>query len=334
MKFSRIRLIFSNWPSALSLVIFLLLHSCLLTAAEEPPRHLLEADGVRLMIDLPDRERGSYRGMRFDPSGIVSQAEWQGHTFFGPMKPGKPPEAHDNVSGTAEEFGMDEPVGYADAKPGDPFLKVGVGLLQKLDEEPYKFSREYPMLRAFPWEVMLEEREVVFRQEGALNEYGYRFEKRLRILDDRPGFMITRTLENTGTLPLTTDHYGHNIIRIDDASLGPAYKVDLPLPPTQPLPERYADTVELAERAVTFQKEWGKGAFFMKVLPEGGPAEEQHATVWNVATGAGIEVAGDRPFTRLVLYGESAAICPEFFLYFEVDPGKRVTWSTTYQFKQ
>jgi len=46
---------------------------------------------------------------------------------------------HDNVSGTAGEFGMGiadnvpPPLGFDEAKPGDCFVKIGVGVLRRPD---------------------------------------------------------------------------------------------------------------------------------------------------------------------------------------------------------
>jgi len=37
---------------------------------------------VTLTLYLPDAQRGYYRGTRFDWSGLIAQAEYEGHTFF------------------------------------------------------------------------------------------------------------------------------------------------------------------------------------------------------------------------------------------------------------
>ena len=42
------------------------------------------------------------------------------------------------------------PIGYADAQPGEPFPKLGIGLLEKLDESPYSFLKPYKVVERFP----------------------------------------------------------------------------------------------------------------------------------------------------------------------------------------
>src|SRR6478735_6037643 len=90
----------------------------LFAPAADPPRHTLAGDGIKLTIDLPDPAAGFYRGTRFDWSGIVATAEVGGHTVFGYWKPTHDPGNHDDVPGTAEEFGHDEPLNYTAAPVG------------------------------------------------------------------------------------------------------------------------------------------------------------------------------------------------------------------------
>ena len=55
-------------------------------ASKKPPQFILKNDTLKLTVFLPDSENGYYRGTRFDWSGLVGQAEYKGHTFFGPWK--------------------------------------------------------------------------------------------------------------------------------------------------------------------------------------------------------------------------------------------------------
>ena len=55
-----------------------------ITAAADPPRHVLERDGLKLTVLLPDAQTGFYRGTRFDWSGVVEKAEVNGHTLLPP----------------------------------------------------------------------------------------------------------------------------------------------------------------------------------------------------------------------------------------------------------
>ncbi len=59
---------------------------------------------------------------------MIGRVDWSGHTFFGEWKQSRhDPNGSDDVVGSAEEFGMSAPLGYADAKPGETFIKIDVG---------------------------------------------------------------------------------------------------------------------------------------------------------------------------------------------------------------
>ncbi|MEO6910898.1 MAG: hypothetical protein ABI158_08240 [Edaphobacter sp.] len=41
--------------------------------------------------------------------------------------------------------------GYDAAKPGETFLKPGVGVLRRIDSKPYSFSTAYPIVDGGTW---------------------------------------------------------------------------------------------------------------------------------------------------------------------------------------
>ena len=102
---------------------------------------------MQAVVFLPDAQSGYYRGPRFDWSGIVGCASLNGHTFFGEWFNRYDPEGNDAVTGPAEEFRHPtSELGYDDAAPGGLFLKIGVGLLRRTDEKPYRFGGAYPIV--------------------------------------------------------------------------------------------------------------------------------------------------------------------------------------------
>jgi hypothetical protein len=50
---------------------------------------------------------------------------------------------------------FDEPgaLGYKEASPGEPFIKIGIGLLEKVDEPNYRFWQAYKIIKVGKWEV-------------------------------------------------------------------------------------------------------------------------------------------------------------------------------------
>jgi hypothetical protein len=99
---------------------------------------------------LPDASKGYYRGTRFDWSGNMSSLEYSGHNYFGQWFTKYSPEIHDVIMGPVEEF---TPLDYPETKPGGSFIKIGVGVVYKQDDQPYTFSRVYQLLNPGRWSI-------------------------------------------------------------------------------------------------------------------------------------------------------------------------------------
>jgi hypothetical protein len=197
---------------------------------KKPPRLILKNDSVKLTIFLPDFTNGYYRGTRFDWSGLVGQAEYKGHTFFGPWKTTHDPKNFEDADGTAEEFGIVNPPGYDAAKAGEPFLKIGIGLLEKPKEDKYQFFGTYKIVDSGKWHVRHEADQIEFEHTvGPRADWGYRYVKHLQLSKD--GFTIEHTLKNTGKKRIETDHYCHNFIRIDEQPVGVDFVMDFAFEP-------------------------------------------------------------------------------------------------------
>src|SRR5579859_678205 len=155
---------------------------------------------INAVAFLPDQDRGYYQAARFDWSGIVACVSLNGHTFFGEWFNRYDPKSNDAVTGPAEEFR--EPIGYEDAKAGDPFVKIGAGVLKRLDDQPYTIGGAYPILDHGKWTVKVHKDSITFRQElRSTIGYAYLYEKTL-LLDKRAdGLLLTHSLKNIGTKP-------------------------------------------------------------------------------------------------------------------------------------
>jgi hypothetical protein len=85
---------------------------------------------------LPDPQIGAYRGARFDWSGIISSLQYQGHEYFGQWYKHHDPKIHDAVTEPLEKFRTnDSGLGYEEAKPGDAFVRIGIGTVRKPEEK-------------------------------------------------------------------------------------------------------------------------------------------------------------------------------------------------------
>src|SRR3984957_12161893 len=102
--------------------------------AEDYPHVVIKGDKLKFTLYEADATKGFYRGTRFDHAGVFGHMEFAGHKIFGPWKDTHDPTNHDDIVGPCDEFGIDSPLGYDDAKVGGTFLKIGVGELEKPKE--------------------------------------------------------------------------------------------------------------------------------------------------------------------------------------------------------
>ena len=109
-------------------------------AQADAPSREISNGVVKAKLYMPNSERGYYRGSRFDWSGVIASLEYKGHNFFGVWFPHYDPKLHDAITGPVEEFrtaeGPEGGLGFSEAKAGEHFVKIGVGVLRKPDNEP------------------------------------------------------------------------------------------------------------------------------------------------------------------------------------------------------
>src|SRR5215813_258708 len=188
-------------------------------AAADPPHVEISNPHIKAKLHLPDAKNGFYRATRFDWSGIISSLEYHGHNFYGPWFTQYDPAVRDfiykgsdivvgaasGVTGPADEF--QKPLGYETAKPGDTFVKVGVGVLRKPDNGSYAFFKNFEIVDPGKWNVRRGKDYVEFTQE--LNDpatgYGYTYRKTVRLASDKPEMTIEHDLRNTGRMPIHTN---------------------------------------------------------------------------------------------------------------------------------
>jgi len=294
------------------------------------PGHRISVGDLALQVWLPDPTQGYYRGIRFDHGGMVGQATWRGHTFFSELKRPHNPESHDHGAGTAQEFGFELLSSYDAAKPGDGFIKIGVGVLERPDAKPYAWNRAYAVRHLPEWTVRREDMATECTQTLTFGSAGYRFTKRIVALPEGDGFIVVNTLANTGTVSIATDHYSHNMISIDGRALGPDYHLTFAAP-VRPHAEHQSLTFT-GPTAARFTAAAATNVLWVKLedLPTTAAANE--VTVANDASRVAVTVSTDVGAARAVIYAENDTVCPEYFLALDIAPGTEQRWITTYRF--
>jgi hypothetical protein len=300
------------------------------------PAATLSSKELRASFYLPDSEKGYYRGTRFDWSGLISKVEWRGHSFFCEFREQQhDPLNHDDICGTAEEFGMTStPLGFSDARAGDPFVKIGIGILERSSDPDYAFWQKYPVVRAGGWNITRKSSRVDFAQalQGP-GRWGYAYTKSIRLDDKTHTLTITRRLKNTGTDRLQTDHYGHNFLKIDDVPAGPDYVLEFPFQPRFGEGSKPEGCVEIRNKSLVFLKEVPPDKSVWVRLEGFDGRQDNQIRLVNRRSGAAMTIITDQPPLRMVFYSSGGVLAPEPFVKMDLDPGQTKEWKTIYRFE-
>lgn len=312
------------------------------------PKAEISNELLRATVYLPDAEKGFYRGTRFDWAGVIGSLEYNGHHYFGPFFEKFNPAVSDVViadpveaginsaaSGPVEEFvsGPDgTALGYAEAKPGEAFCKIGVGALRKIDDAPYSSYANYPILNGGKRSVQTGADSIEFTQEVDCGSgYAYAYSKTIRMLKNEPVMTIARRLVNRGAKPIETQVYDHNFLSIDHQSTGPDVSVGFAF---SPKPTHKLDPLaEIRGNQLHFSKEFkGSDTFYGEFTGFGNTAKDYEIRVENQKTGAGVEIRADQPLVNLGVWAVRTVVAPEPFIRIDIPPGKEFVWAYTYRF--
>jgi hypothetical protein len=326
------------------LLICLVLSSVCLTAAG-PPEAKISNGVITAKLYLPDAKQGYYQGTRFDWSGVINSLEFAGHNFYGPWFTKSDPAVRDFAyqdadiavgipsasMGPAEEFQL--PLGYDEAKAGQTFVKIGVGVLRKPDDAPYNAYTHYEIVDPGKWTVNAAAGSIEFTQD--LNDpqgYGYRYKKTIRLIDGKPQMRIEHSLKNTGKLPIKSRVYDHNFLVLDHLSTGPEYTITVPyeIKPTRAPDAKFA---EVRGKQLAYVKMLENQDRLAAGLQGFGPnASDYDFRIENKKAGAGLRIQGDRPLQNASLWSIRSVMAVEPFIDVNADTGKEFTWSYTYTY--
>lgn len=302
--------------------------------AQTFPQAEISNGQVRAVLYLPDAERGYYRATRFDWAGVIASLEYQGHSYFGQWFDKYDPKLHDAIMGPVEEFlsGNTLP-GYDTAKPGDGFLRIGVGILRKPDEPQFRRFNTYDIADGGAWTVKQHAASVNFVHtlRNDATGYAYEYSKTVSLTKGKPQMVIEHTLRNTGALPITTDVYDHNFLVIDRQTTGPDIHIRFPfkLTGTRDLKK----LAELRGTEIAFLKEFGPADRAQTELKGfGTEVSDYDVRFENTKTGAAVRVTGDRPLSKVVFWSADRVVSAEPYISMTIAPGSRFTWKIQYDF--
>lgn len=315
------------------------------------PKVVLGDKDFQVEVATPDVDGAYYQGQRFDHTGMIQRVTYKGHVYFDRYQPiPHNPKLHDDIGGLAEEFGIQNPPGYAEANPGDPFLKIGVGLLKKPGNDIYMFWTPYEVLSPASSRLLSHPEDhlrtppgnrpnsqpqmkfdLMFTQMlGRDKAWSYIYNKGITVDASQGKIIITRNLSNLGKKPIKVEHYSHNFMFFDDKEIDSSYKLEMP----QPIIVENKDFLASATvdgNVIRPSKHLDGMAGTLFTL-----ADPKAPFTFKVSNdnGASVTITQSIAPPKFQLWMTTRAFCPEPFTLIDLAPGKSIEWSTTYQFGQ
>ena len=285
----------------------------------------LYSNRLQVTLSFPG---SAYQGSRFDWTGFITQVTLDGsHTFCVPesLQPG----AGSGGSGLCNEFGIDQPVGYDDARPGELFPKLGIGLLRRPDGDAYSFSRPYEVVQPFPVQMATGPDQAVISVEPLdCRGYAARLIKTIHVRENR--LEIAYELENTGKKAILTHEYVHNFVGINRQPIGPDYRLRFPYPLNlDGEASAGLDVLAIQESEIAFTGPL-PGLY---LRPQGYTRSD--TPQWEMlhqSSGAGLREVDDFMPLRVAVWGTFHVLSPEIFVGLSLPPRARQAWTRRFEF--
>lgn len=297
------------------------------TDLDQYPHAIISNNNVRMKVFTPDHEKGLYRATRFDWSGIIGSVQYKGHEYYGYWKNSQDPSFHEDLTGPAEGFIAPGP-GYNEAKTGGKFIRIGVGIIEKPNEDRYAMFSTYKILDHGTWKTEQGKDWISFSQ--TVNSdfgYGYVYTKTIRLKND--GFLIEHSLENTGEKALETDQFNHNFLMIDKKQSGPPFKIIYPYEISTA--DDMKGFFEIDGNELKFIKKVDEQSnVFLNINGYSNNVSDHRVTVVDEDTGAGMTFSVDKPLYRMAFWACKTTLCPENFIWISAAPGKTEHWTSDY----
>lgn len=285
-------------------------------------RIILENELLSITIFKPGT---FYSGSRFDWNGFITDI-----TLNKKFSYCMPESLNDKLGSTGGcglcgEFGINEPIGYDEIKPGEYFSKIGVGLLKKQDDRPYFFAKRYE-LQPYTTEISTGSNHVVFTSQP-LECSGYAFLYQKTVSVDGNELVIDYLLKNVGEKTFCTTEYCHNFIGINRIPTGSGYMLSLPCSVET---DEQPNGIRISDNHITFDRPCGKDLYFAI-----GGAEGTDISYWELVNhecGAGLAEHDSFTACKFAVWAAAHVISAETFIRLEIPVGNSQSWRRKYSF--
>ena len=282
-------------------------------------------------LHLPDSEKGYYQATRFDWAGVITDLEFEGHTYFGQWFAKYDPKIHDAICGPVESF---TEIGYDQATVGEEFLRIGVGGLLKEDDSIYDAFKLYPISNPGLWKVKKSANRIIFTHEVKdAAGYSYLYTKTVLLPKGKPELILKHTLKNTGKKAIATDVYNHNFFIIDREPTGPDIKITFPFEVVGQW-NRDDSLAVIEGNTIRYTRDFRprETVYMDDIQGHTRSVKDYDFSIENLKTKAGVRITCDRPISKIVFWASATTSCPEPYIDINVPPGEQMEWTNTYTF--
>ena len=308
---------------------------------EDTPHRDISNGIISVKVFMPG-EHGFYRGTRFDRTGVVAHATFQGQDYGRPWFSSYSQYARDFIwkdhqvtvstvsaaAGPAEDF---QPAGYDEAGDGGRFLKIGVGIMTR-DAAAYDFVHAYPVVNEGARSETHTKTSVRMTHKITDKDsgFGYSYVKTVRLVPGKAEMVVEHVLTNTGTKPINTTVYCHNFLTLSTGDENVTITAPFDIHADKP----FAPGTAAVE---------GKTIRYLRAIPEGeavtspisgfgDKVSDYDFTVQNTATGFGQRIRADQPLARINFWSIRTNVSWEPYITIAVKPGQTQRWTYTYDY--
>ena len=278
---------------------------------------------------------------RFEAAGVAEQVCLDGKYRFCEPEQRLAGRVTCGGVGLCGEYVWDELA--CEAKPGEQFPKLGVGLLtQRPEGGPYNMWKHYET-QPFPLSARFEKGRAVFVQEPVpCLGIAARITKTVTL--EGASLRTETTLENIGERTLALSEYQHNFVSLNGVPAGPGYRLKLPMDGTiEEISGSAYDVRDFRARRSGFMRAEGDSILWLKSMDGHGYHKEtaendlhpERGNCWRLTHDSlPLSVCEELCFrpSRLVLWGVEHCICTEAYIPLSVEPGESQTWTRLWHF--
>lgn len=331
-EFRRINDWLVAWPGAFRLETIRRLSDRLsILDRRDAPQAKISNENIQATFYLPDNQKGYYRATRFDWSGFIKELTYKGHTYFSEWNKDYAiysPFSHIIGSGPVNEY---SPIGYEEAKIGQGFLKLGVGILEKPEEKAHERFKQYKILDHGEWNIETTSNSITYTQK--INNYGFicTYTKKFTLSEN--ALNIQYAITNEDTEAFLSDVYNHHFLTLDRRPVRPSWRLHFPFTPKGDI-NVGKDIAKLSGHEVKFLRGIQAGeSVWMSTMQGFDPAQEGFGFTMEERTSKiGVNMTGDHALSNMVFWAAPYTVCPETYIDIHVAPGETFTWENNYEF--